>query len=162
MDDMAATLPPADTSGAGPRTATFSYFRFNPEVHSIEKPFEILINLPSMDNGQSDIRRTNQEFEDRQMTVHDARGHESEFTLDQNGFCWRKMEELPDWRGRCAEDLRKMGHKHIQQGYIKAVENFIKAQIEAQDGKAVDFVEVFDYRVMDFQSCYINKYLLEP
>lgn len=149
IEDMEATLPSADTNGSGPQNATFSYFRFNPDVHTIEKPFEVLINLPSMEKGQSMNRRTNQEFEDRRMTVHDARGHESDFTLNQNGFCWRAWKELPDWRGTCAEDLQKMGHKRIQEGYIKAVENFIKAQIEEQDGEDVDFVEVFDYKVIN-------------
>lgn len=144
---METTRLPTNASASGPQNATFSYFHFNPAVHVKEKPFEILINLPSVEENPSAYRRTNQEFEDRQMIVQDARGQENNFSLDKAGFCWRNWAGPTEWHDISAAGLKEMGHEKIQQGYLKAVESFIKEEIEKQDGETVEFVEVFDYKV---------------
>lgn len=136
---------PMAKSGAQP--AVFSYFHFNPSVHNHEKPYEILINLPSGDQGKSDYRRHNQEFEDREAIVQDVRGLEDQFSLNKHGVCWRKWAGPADWRDLDAAGVMKLGHEHVRSGYIKAVENFIHQELEKQDGKPVDIVKVFDYRV---------------
>ncbi|KAF3014477.1 hypothetical protein E8E14_010510 [Neopestalotiopsis sp. 37M] len=132
---------------SGPQPAVFSYFHFNPSIHNHEKPYEILINLPSSDNGKSEYRRHNQEFEDREAVVQDVRGFEDQFSLNSNGVCWRKWEGPAEWRDLKAEGVMKLGHEHIRSGYIKAVEHFIGQELEKQDGKPVDIVKVFDYRL---------------
>ncbi|KAK6208486.1 hypothetical protein LQW54_006832 [Pestalotiopsis sp. IQ-011] len=111
------------------------------------RPYEILINLPSSDNSKSDYRRHNQEFEDREAVVQDVRGHEDQFSLDKNGVCWRKWEGPADWRGLNATGVMKLGHENIRSGYIKAVEDFIRQELEKQDGKPIGIVKVFDYRL---------------
>lgn len=131
----------------GAQTAVFSYFHLNPSVHNHEKPYEILINLPSSDKGKSKYRRHNQEFEDREAIVQDVRGHEDQFSLNKNGVCWRQWDGPADWRELSAAGVMKLGHERIKSGYIKAVEEFIQQELEKQDGKPIDIVKVFDYRV---------------
>lgn len=142
-----ATARPPLPVASGLQPAVFSYFRFNPAVHGHEKPFEILINLPSMEKDPSNFRRTNQEFEECHTTVKDARGRENEFSLDRNGVCWRTWEGPREWLSINADALKGRGHQWIRDGYIKEVEEFIKSELERLDGKAVDFVKVFDYKV---------------
>ncbi|TGJ79779.1 hypothetical protein E0Z10_g8983 [Xylaria hypoxylon] len=100
-----------------------------------------------MEENSSVYRRTNQEFEDRQMIVQDARGQENNFSLDRNGFCWGQWGGPTEWGDISAAGLKEMGHEKIQQGYIKAVERFIKGEVEEQDGETVEFVKVFDYKL---------------
>lgn len=135
---------------SGSQSATFSYFKFNPAIHGQEKPFEILMNLPKDSAGESKIRRTNQEFEDHSVVVNDTRGSENEFTLEQNGVCWRRWDGPRDWKNIDADDLRLKGHEWVQEVYIKEIQRFIKSELELQDGQSVDLVKVFDYKVRRF------------
>jgi hypothetical protein len=134
---------------SGDQAGVFSYFHFNEAVHSHEKPFEILINLPSFAKDPTKFRRTNEEFEYKQARVEDVRGREDEFSLDKNGVCWKRWEGPREWQGIDVHGVKNNGHEWIKARYIKAVENFIKTEIEAQDGKPVDFVKVFDYKVRE-------------
>ncbi|KAI0855634.1 hypothetical protein F4860DRAFT_530119 [Xylaria cubensis] len=143
MDDSEISQP----SASGPQLAVFSYFHFNPAIHEHEKPYEILINLPIAQAHNRDYRRHNEEFESCTTVVDDVRGRESDFTLDRNGFCWRDWEGPIDWKGLRAQDIKELGHDWIQSGYIKYVENFIKAELEKMDGQPIDIVKVFDYRL---------------
>ncbi|KAI5865743.1 hypothetical protein GGS23DRAFT_353137 [Durotheca rogersii] len=145
MVDSANQVRPK--AGSGPQNGTFSYFKYNPEVHDYEKPFEILINLPSIENDPERFRRTNQQFEDRTTVVEDVRGREDQFTLDKQSVCWRKWEGPKDWAGLGADAIQSKGHDWIRDGYIKDVEQFIKLTLESQDGKPIDFVKVFDYKL---------------
>ncbi|CAI4215893.1 unnamed protein product [Parascedosporium putredinis] len=131
----------SDDSLFGPRSAVLSYFRFNPDVHTREKPYEILVNLAP---GH---RRHNQEFEDRSVTIADARSAQDQFSLDAHGFCWRKWAGPEEWRGIDAEGVKELGHDRIMSGYVTEAEAFLKAELEAADGKEIDIVKVFDYRL---------------
>ncbi|KAI9888230.1 MAG: hypothetical protein M1814_000947 [Vezdaea aestivalis] len=141
------------TTHSGPQQASFSYFHFNPEVHTREKPYEILINKMSVGSSATNYRRTNEEFEERGLSVEDVRGREHEFTLDGNGFCWRKWDAPKEWMNVQATELRERGNEWVKEGYIKEAEEFIKREVENMDGKTnggvkkIDFVKVFDYRL---------------
>ena len=136
----------ASTAPAGLQIGTFSYFHINPEIHSREKPYEILLNLPLKENDPA-YRRHNKEFEQHKVTIQDVRGREENFTLDKNGFCWRHWEGPPTWKDINIEGAKAFGNQEVEDGYIKEVERFIASELERQDGKPVDVVRVFDYRV---------------
>lgn len=132
---------------SGPQSAVFSYFHFNSAIHSHEKPYEILINLPSAETKPDTYRRHNQEFEDHSTIVQDVRGREGDFSLDRNGMCWRTWHGPDAWQGIDAQGVKDMGHDRIQEEYITAVEAFIREELERQDGRAIGVVKVFDWRV---------------
>lgn len=111
---------------SGPQSAVFSYFHFNSAIHSHEKPYEILINLPSAETKPDTYRRHNQEFEDHSTIVQDVRGREGDFSLDRNGMCWRTWHGPDAWQGIDAQGVKDMGHDRIQEEYITAVEAFIE------------------------------------
>lgn len=110
--------------------ATFSYFNFQP-CHKIEKPYEILINLPK--NSES-VPRSNFAFKDAECAVLDVRGKENDFSLDRNGFTWKK-------HGTKCDDLKD--REVIETKYLPEMEAFIRGNIEG-DIKKVHF---FDWRV---------------
>jgi hypothetical protein len=132
---------------SGDQYGVFSYFHFNPAVHTHEKPYEVLINLQSFEKDPKTYRRTNEEFEYKETLIKDVRGREHEFSLDENGVCWRKWVGPPAWQGLNVATIKANGHEWIRKAYVKDVESFIKSEIEAQDGMPVDFVKVFDYKV---------------
>ncbi|KAF2804961.1 uncharacterized protein BDZ99DRAFT_397138, partial [Mytilinidion resinicola] len=74
------------------------------------------------------------------------RGREGDFNFNKNGFCWTKWKGPQEWTGLSADEVKKKGHEWLRQSYIKEVEDFIKAEVQRQDGKPVDFVKVFDYK----------------
>jgi hypothetical protein len=131
---------------SGPQTATFSYFHFNPDIHTREKPYEILLNLPLREKDPT-YKRHNKEFEEHRVPVQDVRGREKEFTLDKNSFCWRRWEGPVSWRGFDADVVKALGNEEVEATYIKEVEKFIASELEREDDKPVDIVKVFDYRV---------------
>ena len=134
----------------GPQPATFSYFKFIPSIHTHEKPYEILVNLPSATKNRLDYRRSNQEFESHETVVEDIRGKEDEFSLNIQGVCWR------NWRGPDylqdvdGEELKKKGHESLREGYIHEAEDFIRDELEKEDGRRADIVKIFDYKVRVF------------
>lgn len=79
--------------------------------------------------------------------MNDVRGRESEFGLDQQGFCWRKWEGPREWRGIDGEAVKRLGHERIKRGYLKEIEGFVKRELELEGGAKVDKVVVFDYKV---------------
>ncbi|KAH6963026.1 hypothetical protein HG530_006756 [Fusarium avenaceum] len=145
---MAGSIKAAEVSG--PQLGKFSYFKFNPAVHSREKPYEILINLPPRAPGEPLIRRHNQEFEDHHVTVNDMRGREDSFSLDENGFCWKIWEGPSEWKEMDAKGVKNLSDNDIQRGYILEAEQYLKEELERQDGREVDIVRVFDYRLREY------------
>lgn len=93
--------------------ATFSYFDFQVR-HKIEKPYEILINLP---NGSAGMPRSNFAFKNAECTVQDAWGMEGLFTLDQNGSTWKKHET------RCTDFKDR---EEIETRYLPEMEAFLR------------------------------------
>lgn len=152
---MPASL--SDTpSCIGPQTATFSYFKFIPSIHTHEKPYEILVNLPSAIKDPLEYRRSNQEFESHDTVVEDIRGKEDEFSLNVQGVCWRNWRGPEYLRDVDGEELKRRGHESLGEGYIREVENFIKDELERQDGRRADLVKIFDYKVsLSSKSCLI-------
>ncbi|KAF2790170.1 hypothetical protein K505DRAFT_251772 [Melanomma pulvis-pyrius CBS 109.77] len=142
-----ATLSKHLPSVSGPQTGTLSYFHWNPDMHDDEKPFEVLINLPSIERNPQKFRRTNQEFEDHQVVVEGVRGREQDITLNKNGFSWARWNGPKEWNGITADEVKAMGHEWLRQGYLRDVEKFIKSEVQKQDGQPVDFVKVFDYKL---------------
>lgn len=140
-------MPGPTYTTSGPQAAVFSYFCFNPAVHTHEKPYEILINMPRATEKPESYRRSNQEFEPREAVVNDVRGRESEFGLDQQGVCWRKWEGPREWRGIDGDAVKRLGHERIKRGYLKEIEGFVKRELELEGGSKVDKVVVFDYKV---------------
>lgn len=131
----------------GPQTATFSYFKFIPSIHTHEKPYEILVNLPSATKNPLDYRRSNQEFESHEIVAEDIRGKEDEFSLNLQGVCWRNWRGPEYLRDVDGEELKRRGHGSLGEGYIREAEDFIKDELERQDGRRADIVRVFDYKV---------------
>lgn len=131
---------------AGPQKGIFSYFHVNPEIHSREKPYDILINL-AVQESDPHFRRHNKEFEEHKVTIQDVRGRADDFTLDKNGFCWRHWEGPPTWKDANIETVKAFGNTEVEEVYNKEAEKFIALELERQDGKPVDIVKVFDYRV---------------
>jgi hypothetical protein len=120
------------------QNATFSYFKLLPK-HEFEKPYEILIDLPE---AAKHVPRTNFSFEDRECVVQDARGREEEFSLDGNGFTWRRFEtSVTDFGSR----------EVITDVYLREVEEFLSGLL----GSEVKRVVIFDWRVsnMSFSVC---------
>jgi hypothetical protein len=110
--------------------ATFEYFQWR-DIYKTEKPYEILINLPS---DKKHLPTHNLAFETvRNLKVEDVRGHESEFCLDTHGFLWKRHRTtVTDWKSRDA----------IVNYYLPEMERFIKDHIIDADR-----VFIFDWRV---------------
>ena len=130
----------------GPQPAVFTYFHFDSSIHTHEKPFEILINLPSAVVNSPGYRRSNQEFEKRETIVEDVRGREWKFNLDKEGFCWKNWEGPQSWLGVDGSGVQSKGHHAIESEYLREVEGFIKEEFE-REGQSVEKVKVFDYKV---------------
>ena len=151
---------------SGRQLATFSYFHVNPTIHTHEKPYEILINLPQAAASSSGYRRSNQEFEPHECVVEDVRGQEADFGLDQQGVCWRRWEGPDAWKGVNAEKVKRLGHGGIEETYLADVEGFIKRELEHENGQRVERVKVFDYKVGSSrlsraQSSYVGRHDIE-
>jgi hypothetical protein len=67
----------------GPQIADFNFIEWQ-ELYEVEKPFEIFMQLPS---GYGPADRTNLVFKQHKGNlVHDMRGVERQFVLDEHGF----------------------------------------------------------------------------
>lgn len=120
-----------------PRTqpATFSYFNFLPR-HEIEKPYEILIDLPE---EAKHVPRSNFAFADAECLVHDVRGREQEFSLDTHGFTWRKF----------GTSVRDFGDRSQIEGiYLGEIVEFLRQEL----GEDLRKIQVFDWRVRSWSS----------
>lgn len=94
----------------------------------VEKPYKVMSDL------QPGFRKTNIIYEDGPPQVfRDARGHESDFTLDGNGFAFcTHPHDFQDWDSQEA----------IEQGYLPEVERLLEREIPGATR-----VKVFDWRV---------------
>ncbi|KAJ3493111.1 hypothetical protein NLG97_g4943 [Lecanicillium saksenae] len=137
----------SDNVNTGTRIGNLSYFRYNPDVHAREKPYEILINLPPRTAQGLPIKRHNQEFEDHAVAFQDARGREGNFSLRQNGFCWIKWDGPQQWRDITPEMIRRLTLEQVRISYLVEAEQFLMDELNRQEGEHVDIVKVFDYRL---------------
>ena len=95
--------------------------------------------------------------------MEDVRGREADFGLDQQGVCWRGWEGPDAWKGVNAEKVKSFGRGGIEETYLADVEEFIKRELEHEDGQRVERVKVFDYKVGSSrlsraQSSYIGRH----
>ena len=125
-----------------------------------EKSYEILISLPSAAQNPTTFRRTNQEFENRDVVVQDVRGKEGEFSLDKHGVCWRSWNGPDPWIGIDSEGVKQLGHIGVETTYLREVEAFIKQEVEEQDDEPVDRVKVFDYKVGKQSRAFLSSFEL--
>jgi hypothetical protein len=122
------------------QSATFSYFKLLPK-HELEKPYEILIDLQE---AAKHVPRCNFSFEEKECLIQDVRGKENEFSLDANGFTWKRFEtSATDFQSR----------ETIKDVYLREVEEFLSRLL----GSEIKRVVVFDWRVSLSFSCWDLK-----
>ena len=100
------------------------------ELYKVEKPFQILIDIPK---SAPDQRYTNLIYEDKEETFYDVRGEEQMYSLNDHGFTYRHHDfGFKDYEDREA----------VEASYLPKVEHFIRVEVED-----VDKVFFFDWRV---------------
>ncbi|MCJ1246226.1 hypothetical protein MMC30_003432 [Trapelia coarctata] len=111
-------------------TACLTYLEWQ-ELYEHEKPFQIFSAVPE---SAEDQRTDNLVFKNGEPeTMHDIRGNESRFTLNQNGFAiCRHVTKMVDFSDEEA----------IKTIYLPEIEAMIKDKVDG-----VDQVHVFDYRI---------------
>lgn len=102
-------------------------------LYSVEKPFQIFMNIPST---AADRRDTNLVFEDAQISIQDVRTLPLPASIDEKGFIYRKhrtyVESFND-------------RKAVEEIYLPEVEILLRNELEG-----VDRVFFFDWRVSCF------------
>ena len=100
------------------------------KLYEVEKPFQIFINVPK---DAEDRRDTNLVFESVNLKVHDVRGHIDSFSLDENGFMYRRhITRVSDFTDR----------KAVDETYLPEMEALLRKEVDG-----VDRVFFFDWRV---------------
>ncbi len=100
------------------------------ELYSREKPFQIFIDIPE---DATDQRSSNLVFKGIQVPLKDVRAMPDQFSLDANGFIFRKHKT----------DVRNFADgKTVETAYLPEVEAILRDEIEG-----VDKVFFFDWRV---------------
>ena len=100
------------------------------ELYASEKPFQIFIDIPE---DAEDQRDTNLVFKKVNVAVRDVRESSTNFSLDANGFIFRKyVPKTTDFSQRTV----------IERSYLPEIEKVLKEELED-----VDRVFVFDWRV---------------
>ncbi|KAI9853914.1 MAG: hypothetical protein M1813_001629 [Trichoglossum hirsutum] len=96
-------------------------------IHREEKPFLILSHL----KDGCRISNLQSEKGDEEI-MHNVRGTEKSFTLDEHGFCYRtRPPEFQDWDSP----------EGVETAYLAEVKRILKEEVEG-----VDHVEIFDWR----------------
>ena len=100
------------------------------ELYSNEKPFQIFIDIP---DDAVDQRGSNLVFKDIQVPLKDVRTMPDHFSLDDNGFIYRKHKtNISDLADR----------ETVETIYLPEVESILRKEMEG-----VDRVFFFDWRV---------------
>ena len=109
--------------------ASLSFLRWQ-KLYETEKPFQIFIDVPE---DAEDKRDTNLVFERVYLTIDDVKNRSAEFSLDTNGFMYRRhASKTTDFTSR----------KHVEQSYLPEVEELLRQELDA-----VDRTFIFDWRV---------------
>jgi hypothetical protein len=111
-------------------TAHLNYLEWQ-EAYNTEQPYQIFIQLPK---EYEHLPTTNLVFhEGPEEVIHDVRGSEDCYTLDEHGFAFRAhTTEVQDW----------LDEATIKSQYFAELENLIKREVEGADK-----VVLFDYQV---------------
>ena len=101
------------------------------DLYLKEKPFQLFLDIPA---DAPDQRKTNVEFEHREIAVQDIRQKKEAFGLDSHGFMVRRSSTL--------SNLVDLNTTSVESIYLPAIEEFLRAEVEG-----VDRVFFFDWRV---------------
>jgi hypothetical protein len=106
------------------------YFKWD-EKYRQEKPFQLYADIPI---DLPDSIRGNVKFEDGEPeTIHDVRGTEPDYNLDEHGFCFRKFEtNFSNWED---ENI-------VVAEYYPQIEHLLKQEVGG-----ADLVHIFEFRV---------------
>ena len=100
------------------------------ELYTKEKPFQIFIDTPE---DAIDQRGSNLVFKDVQVPLKDVRTMPDRFSLDDNGFIYRKHKT----------NIRNFSDREtVEMAYLPEVESILREEM-----KGVDRVFFFDWRV---------------
>lgn len=100
------------------------------ELYSREKPFQIFIDIP---DDADDQRSSNLVFKNVQVPLKDVRTVPDNFSLDANGFIFRKYKtNVSDISNR----------ETVETAYLPEIENILREEIAG-----VDRIYIFDWRV---------------
>ncbi|KAI9723949.1 MAG: hypothetical protein M1812_000667 [Candelaria pacifica] len=104
-----------------------SYLKDQP-IYKTERPFMLMTNVPQ---GQ---RVSNLRWElGQEETIHDVRGREPEFSLDESGFRYIDCPtRFTDWTDK----------KEIERVYLAEMESVLKKNVDN-----VDLIKIFDWRM---------------
>lgn len=110
------------------------------DLYEKEKPFQIFVTLP---DGVEDPRTDNLVFEDNvEQTIHDVRGNEDKFNIDNHGFQYVNHETKIS-----AFDSKDS----IEQVYLPELEQLLKNSLVDADR-----VVFFNWRVRRYQA-YLSR-----
>lgn len=115
--------------------AKFQYLKWTDKYLS-EPPFEKYSIGEKISDAPTD--GTNLHFEEEDILVKDIRGHEQDFSLDNNGFIVRDFSKA----ATALAAQKELGDATIQKVYLPLVDELLKAEVEG-----VDRVFPFDWRV---------------
>lgn len=102
------------------------------QLYEIEKPFQLFSAVAQAD--LPDQRTTNLVFREGDLEcIHDVRGTESQFTLDKQGFTFRRHHTL-------VEDFSR--REDVEDFYLPEIEDLLRREVNG-----VDQVYFFDWRV---------------
>ena len=100
------------------------------ELYTKEKPFQIFIDIPK---DAVDQRSSNLVFKDVQVPLKDVRTMPDHFSLDGNGFIYRKHKT----------NISNLADREtVEMTYLPEVESILREEMEG-----VDRVFFFDWRV---------------
>ena len=111
--------------------ASISFLQWQ-DLYEVEKPFQIFIDIPE---DAEDQRDTNLVFQRVYLTVHDVRGIAAKFSLDSNGFKYRR---------HIMKTTNFADRKNVEQSYLPEIEELLKTEVEGADR-----VFFFDWRVSE-------------
>lgn len=103
------------------------------DLYNRERPFQVFCaEVPA---GDGDLRTSNLAFKTGpQEVIHDVRGREESFSLDQHGFAFKK-------HGTWLTE-KTLSQEAVENVYLPEMEQFIKNNVDD-----VDRVVFFDWRV---------------
>ncbi|KAF2476026.1 uncharacterized protein BDR25DRAFT_379689 [Lindgomyces ingoldianus] len=119
---------------AGPRDERthFLYLKWS-DLYNREKPFQLFLDIPK---ESPDQRKSNLVYEEGpEEIVHDVRGRESEFSIDNNGFTY--IKHSTKLSSEQFED-----HAAVEGCYLPECEKLLRKHLEG-----VDRVHFFDWRL---------------
>jgi hypothetical protein len=108
--------------------ADIQFLKWQP-LYESEKPFQLFLDIPP---EAPDERRTNLVFETRTVPIRNIRGEESRFSLDNNGFVYRKFEGFKNLDSK----------DEVLNEYLPAVQRLLEREVEGAHK-----VLIFDWRV---------------